>query len=127
MAAGSSEDITTVGWVLGTVVLLMLVALVAFWIQVHQLKHHPVDVTEMQTSLMQSLGLMAATSFGPTETGSRWRQTDRLSTLPASSRPAFKKPPSPRSGKQLCISKPVSSKRVPGSPAPVQPSSSGCS
>ena len=47
----------------------MLAGLVAFRVQVHRLKHRPVDVAGMQQKVMQSLGLMAATDIGPTEFG----------------------------------------------------------
>ena len=67
----SSKDAraTTVEASLGTVVAVMVVALVAFRIQVYRLKYQPVDINSMQEKVLQSLGLAASTDISPLEFG----------------------------------------------------------
>ena len=54
---------------LGTVVLLVAVALVASRVQVYRIKHKPVDVGKIQAELLVSLGLAQASDIGASEWG----------------------------------------------------------
>jgi hypothetical protein len=64
----SNSDTTAVGVALGTVVFVVLAALIAFRVQAYRFKHRPMDVRGMQTEVMESLGL-AAFDIKPSEFG----------------------------------------------------------
>ena len=68
-ASADSGDTATVGASLGAVLALMLVALIAFRIQLYRLKNRPIDVSEMQQDVMASLGLAATKDIGKSEVG----------------------------------------------------------
>ena len=67
-SAGTDSGVA-VGASLGAVVLVMLVALVAFRVQVYRLKHRPVDVGATQEEVLASLGLAATQNISPAELG----------------------------------------------------------
>ena len=66
--AAATED-STIAASLGAVVFLMLVALAAVRVQVHRLKHRPVDVGITQEEVLASLGLAATQDIGRAELG----------------------------------------------------------
>ena len=68
-STAASDDAAVIVWTLGGVIFLMLAAMIAYRVQLHRLKHRPVDVTAMQLKVMQDLGLAASTNFGQDEFG----------------------------------------------------------
>ena len=70
-AGANSDDETsvTIGASLGTVVVLMLVALGAFRLQLHRLKHSPRDMGEMQENVLEGYGIPLPKDIGGHEFG----------------------------------------------------------